>query len=36
MFSAPQLDEWVVGFFLDGENGQQPVMMGMLPGMKVK
>jgi hypothetical protein len=21
---------------LDGENAQQPVMMGMLPGMKVK
>ena len=36
MFSAPQVGEWVVGFFLDGENAQQPVMMGMLPGMKVK
>jgi len=33
-FSAPQLNEWVVGFFLDGENAQQPVMMGILPGMK--
>jgi hypothetical protein len=23
----------VVGFFIDGENGQQPVMMGVLPGI---
>ena len=36
MFSAPQLGEWVVGFFLDGENAQQPVMMGMIPGIKVE
>ena len=34
MFSAPQVGEWVVGFFLDGENAQQPVMMGVLPGIK--
>ena len=34
-FSAPQVGEWVVGFFLDGESAQQPVMMGIIPGMKV-
>jgi hypothetical protein len=33
-FSAPQLGDWIVGFFLDGENAQQPVMMGVLPGIK--
>jgi len=31
-FSTPSLGEWVVGFFLDGESGQAPVMMGVLPG----
>ena len=36
MFSAPEVGDWIVGFFLDGENGQQPVMMGVLPGIKVK
>ena len=36
MFSSPQLGDWIVGFFLDGENAQQPVMMGVLPGLKVK
>ena len=35
-FSSPKLGDWVVGFFLDGENAQQPVMMGMLPGIKQK
>jgi hypothetical protein len=34
VFSAPQLGDWVLGFFLDGVNAQQPVMMGILPGMK--
>lgn len=33
-FSTPRLDDWVVGFFLDGENAQMPVMMGILPGIK--
>ena len=36
MFSAPQYGDWIVGFFLDGENAQQPVMMGILPGLKMK
>lgn len=33
-FSAPQIGDWILGFFLDGENAQQPVMMGFLPGIK--
>jgi hypothetical protein len=36
MFSSPQYGDWIVGFFLDGENAQQPVMMGVLPGLKMK
>jgi hypothetical protein len=31
--SAPAIGSWVVGFFLDSENGQFPVMMGVLPGL---
>jgi hypothetical protein len=31
-FSAPMLGEWVVGFFLDGESGQAPIMWGVIPG----
>ena len=33
-FSKPKLGDWVVGFFMDGESGQFPVMMGILPGLK--
>ena len=33
-FSAPRIGEWVVGFFMDGEQAQTPVMMGVLPGLK--
>jgi len=33
-FSAPRVGEWVVGFFMDGEQAQTPVMMGVLPGLK--
>jgi hypothetical protein len=25
--------DWVVGFFMDGESGQFPVMFGVLPGI---
>lgn len=32
-FQAAAVGEWVVGFFLDGESGQFPVMMGVLPGV---
>ena len=33
-FSTPAVGEWVVGFFMDGESAQFPVMMGVLPGIK--
>lgn len=33
-FSAPRIGDWVVGFFVDGQSGQAPVMMGVLPGIK--
>jgi hypothetical protein len=33
---GPVEGTWVFGWFLDNEEGQQPVMMGMIPGMKVK
>jgi len=29
---AVEPHEWVVGFFMDGESGQFPIMMGILPG----
>jgi hypothetical protein len=29
---SPDLGDWVVGFFMDGESAQMPVMMGVLPG----
>ena len=35
-FSAPKIGTWIFGFFLDGENAQQPVMIGILPGIKIK
>ena len=30
------LGEWIVGFFMDGESGQAPVMMGVLPGIETE
>jgi hypothetical protein len=33
-WSAPSIGDWVVGFFMDGESGQFPIMMGVLPGYK--
>jgi hypothetical protein len=33
-FSSPSLGEWVVGFFMDSEGGQFPIMMGVLPGIR--
>lgn len=30
---TPKEGDMVVGFFIDGENGQEPVMMGTLPGI---
>ena len=32
-FCAPQKDDWVLGFFLDGESGQFPVMLGVFQGI---
>jgi len=30
----PSVGDWVVGFFMDGESGQMPVMLGVMPGIK--
>lgn len=30
--TSTQGGDWVIGFFMDGEAGQFPVMMGVLPG----
>lgn len=30
-FSSPKPGEWVMGFFQDGQNGQQPVIVGVYP-----
>jgi hypothetical protein len=32
-FSAPEIGDWVIGFFMDGESAQFPVMFGVMPGM---
>jgi hypothetical protein len=32
--SAPMIGDWIVGFFMDGESAQSPIMMGVLPGIK--
>ena len=31
-FQPLEIGDWVVGFFMDGESGQFPIMMGYLPG----
>lgn len=33
-FSKPKIGDWLVGFFMDGESGQFPIMMGILPGLE--
>jgi hypothetical protein len=33
-FSQPKVGDWIVGFFMDGESGQFPIMMGVLPGIQ--
>lgn len=33
-FSSPKVGDWVVGFFMDGDLAQMPVMMGVLSGLK--
>jgi len=34
--TPPKLTDWVLGFCLDGAQGQQPVMLGVLPGNRVR
>lgn len=34
MWQPPMPGDWVVGFFMDGELAQFPVMMGVLPGLQ--
>lgn len=36
MTFTPKESDMVVGFFLDGENAQNPVMMGVLPGIPLQ
>ena len=31
--SVPNINDWVFGYFLDGQNKQMPVIMGVLPGL---
>lgn len=33
---APREGEWVIGFYLDGESAQHPVILGLLPGIPSK
>jgi len=32
--NPPNVGDWVMGFFMDGENAQFPIMMGIIPGIK--
>jgi hypothetical protein len=32
-FESAPIGEWVIGFFLDGEAGQSPVILGVMPGI---
>jgi hypothetical protein len=32
-YGIPNLGDWVVGFFLDGEDAQEPCILGYLPGI---
>jgi hypothetical protein len=33
---SPAESSWVLGFFLDGQIAQQPVMLGVLPGVRMR
>lgn len=33
-FSIPSVGDWILGFFMDGESGQFPIMLGVIPGIK--
>lgn len=35
-FSTARIGDWVMGFFMDGENAQLPMMLGILPGLNNK
>jgi hypothetical protein len=32
-YMPPRIGDWIVGFFMDGDSAQAPVMMGVLPGL---
>lgn len=32
-FGVPLLGDWVLGFFMDGDNAQFPIMFGVIPGL---
>lgn len=32
-FSSPMIGSWVVGFFMDGNAGQHPIIVGVLPAI---
>jgi hypothetical protein len=34
-FGTPMLNDWILGFFMDGESAQMPVMLGVIPGLHV-
>jgi hypothetical protein len=34
-FQPLEIGDWVLGFFMDGESGQFPIMLGYLPGFAV-
>jgi hypothetical protein len=31
-FETPQKHDWVLGFFFDGQSGQMPIILGVIPG----
>ena len=33
-WSAPLVGDWIFGFFMDGENAQFPMCLGVIPGIK--
>lgn len=32
-FSVPNINDWVFGYFMDGNNKQMPVILGIIPGL---
>ena len=35
-FSPIKVGDWIMGFFMDGENAQFPYMLGIVPGLSQK